>query len=102
MAEKGLLDKLREDYLQTKPEAAAAVADFCSFAADWLATRAPTGIGYTIDGLVLRLANGDSFVLVRAPGSDAVGGAVSVTGMDKINAKAGIPVSPDFPITGRQ
>jgi hypothetical protein len=102
MAEKSLLEKLREDYIEAKPDAAEAVADFCSFAEKWLAEHTPTGISYTVDGLMLRLTNGDSFVLVAAPDSDNSGVAVSVTGATgKLNARASTERATDFPITGR-
>lgn len=102
MAEKSLLEKLREDYTANKPEAAEAVSEFCSFAENWLAEHTPTGISYTVDGLMLRLTNGDSFVLVASPDSDNSGVAVSVTGgTGKLNARATAERATDFPITGR-
>lgn len=102
MAEKKLLEKLRDEYLGANNSAAADVVDaFCAFAEEWLAEQAPTGISYTVDGLMLRLANGDSYVLVPSPVSDSPGGAISVTGRDKLNARAAPAKATDFPITGR-
>lgn len=102
MAEKKLLEKLREAYLVEKQnDYAAVVEDFCAFAEKWLLEQAPTGVSYSVAGLMLRLANGDSYVLVPAPESDFAGGAVSVTGMDKLNARAAPARAADFPITGR-
>jgi hypothetical protein len=102
VAEKSLLEKLREDYVAAKPDAAEAVSDFCNFAEKWLAEHTPTGVSYTVDGLMLQLVNGDSFVLVASPNSDNSGIAVSVTGSaSKFNARASSERSTDFPITGR-
>lgn len=102
MAEKRLLEKLHEEYLAELGDSHAEVTrHFCEFAERWLAEQSPTGISYSVDGLMLRLANGDSYVLVPAPVSDGVGGAVSVTGRDKLNARAAPARAADFPITGR-
>jgi len=102
VAEKSLLEKLREDYVADKPDVAETVFDFCNFAEKWLAEHTPTGVSYTVDGLMLQLGNGDSFVLVASPHSDNSGVAVSVTGAaGKLNARAYSDRSTDFPITGR-
>lgn len=106
MAEKKLLEKLRDAYIAAQlgsanGEALDALNAFCAFAENWLTEQAPTGISYTVDGLMLRLANGESYVLVSAPESAATSGAISVTGMDKLNAKAAPMRAADFPITGR-
>lgn len=102
MAEKKLLEKLRDEYLEANGSAdAATVSAFCEFAEKWLAASGPTGISYSIDGLLLLLANGDRYIFVPATETDAFGSAVSVTGMTKLNARAAPTKATDFPITGR-
>lgn len=101
MGEKELLEMLRDDYAVAHPDDAAAVDRFCGFARKWLGDNPPAGFSYTVDGMTVRLANGDSYLLTRAPGADSDTNSVSVTGVAKLNARGFGEKPTDFPITGR-
>lgn len=105
MAEKSLLEKLQTEYADVHPalgaEAHANVSDFLRFAEKWLADNQISGLSYTVDGMVLRMANGDGYMFVKAADTDTIGGAFSVTGMDKLNVRSTPLANTDFQITGR-
>jgi hypothetical protein len=105
VAEKSLLEKLQTEYVAVHPalgaDAHAAVSDFLRFAEKWLTDNQISGLSYTVDGMVLRMANGDGYMFVKAADTDTIGGAFSVTGMDKLNARSTPILNTDFQITGR-
>jgi hypothetical protein len=105
VAEKRLLEKLQTEYEIAHPgmgdATREAIADFTQFAEKWLVDNTVSGLSYTIDGMVLRMANGDGYMLVKAADTDTIGGAFSVTGMDKLNARSTPSAKTDFQITGR-
>lgn len=105
MAEKNLLEKLQTDYETAHPamgdEAREAVGSFTRFAEKWLVDNTVSGLSYTVDGMVLRMANGDGYTLVKGADTDTIGGSFSVTGKDKLNARSSPSAKTDFQITGR-
>ena len=105
MAEKGLLEKLQTEYEIAHPgigtETRDAINSFTQFAEKWLVDNTVSGLSYTVDGMVLRMANGDGYMLVKAADTDTIGGAFSVTGIDKLNARSSPIAKTDFQITGR-
>jgi len=102
VAEKRLLEKLQTEYVNKFGASDDEVLTaFVQFAEKWLTDNQITGLSYTIDGMVLRMANGDGYMLVKAADTDTIGGAFSVTGMDKLNARSTSNAKTDFQITGR-
>ena len=105
MAEKSLLEKLQIEYAAAYPalgnEARDAVTAFANFAEKWLTDNQISGLSYTVDGMVLRMASGDGYMFVKAADTDTIGGSVAVTGMTKLNARSTPIANTDFQITGR-
>jgi hypothetical protein len=82
MVEKVLLDVILEAFLaenKTTPEAE--LRAFCTFANNWLQSKGVVGVGQTISGFSLRLADSNEYLLTRAPDLNDVGGAVSISGL---------------------
>lgn len=105
MAEKSLLEKLQTEYEAAHPgagdETREAISAFTHFAEKWLVDNTVSGLSYTVDGMVLRMANGDGYTLVKGADTDTISGAFSVTGKDKLNARSVPSAKTDFQITGR-
>lgn len=108
MAAKKFLEKLRDEWAARADSAAAneesttfSVDEFCKFADSWLAENPPIGVGYEVEGLMLRFANGDNFLLSGAAGYSAFNDSVAIVGPEKLNARAAPDKTSDFHITGR-
>lgn len=106
MAKSELLENLCDEYCKEQPsERAHEIARaFCAFAARRLQDRGIAGIGYNVNGMTLRFADGSEYVLLQNDSDSWRVSAVSaqVTGtVEKMNARADTAVSPSFPITGK-
>ncbi len=99
-----LLKKVLSDYCATNEELRfqeAMLAQFCDYAAEWIRTKGLIGVGQTAEGLSIRFADGQEYVLFQPAAGLINGPAVSVTGtVTKIEKGIGESTA-SFPITGR-
>jgi hypothetical protein len=98
-----LLDAIREAFTAaTTPAAAAesAVKEFCVFGNTWLQEHGVVGVGQTVAGFSLRLADGTEHLLTTSPSLDEPGNAVSISGIAGRGDRTPVS-SANVQITGR-
>ena len=68
-----MLAKIQSDYFDANPQASHAaevLKSFCEYATKWLDDAGLVGVGHTTNGMSLRFANGDEYLLTAAPPSE--------------------------------
>lgn len=85
MAGRSLLQQIHDDYVaQHSPlnaDPAALLKDFCEYAAKWLSTSGIIGMGYSANGMALRLASGAEIDFFQPPIPETLNTtAVNITG----------------------
>lgn len=102
-----MFEKIRNDFLAANPQDVTDVAllqTFCEYATKWLADTGLVGIGHTTNGMSLRFANGEEYLLTAAPPADkpvADMPAFSITGNNGGSVRAaGAVQDSSMPITG--
>lgn len=74
---------------------------FCDYAAEWFKKNGLIGLGHTVDGIAIRLADGSEYALFQPGSAGGSGSSVSITGgATKIEKGIG-EHTPSFQITGR-
>lgn len=84
MAKNALIDEVRDAFMaqQTDPDAARnLIYSFCAFANSWLNDKRVIGVGQTVDGFAVRLADGNEYLLTNSPETTDTGAAVSISGL---------------------
>jgi hypothetical protein len=74
MPENKMFAKILSDYLaqnKTNDKTAAQLKKFCDYASNWFVNTGLIGLGHTTNGMSLRFANGDEYILMAsAPAVD--------------------------------
>jgi hypothetical protein len=107
MPENALFAQILSDYEQQKaPKKTAlnAAKEFCDFAAQWLQTSGVVGVGHTVSGLSMRMANGSEYLLFSPAANEQISfmPAIGITGNSGGAVRAAGPqeAASSFPITG--
>lgn len=106
MPENALFAQILSDYEQQKAPkktTLTAAKEFCDFAANWLQTAGVVGVGHTVSGLSMRMANGNEYLLFSPPAAEqAFMPAVGITGNSGGAVRSANPqeAASSFPITG--
>jgi hypothetical protein len=85
-----LLDIILQDYLTQQPADEQTLNNFVAFTKDWLKKNC-VGLSYTIEGIALRVANGDEYLLVTTGDSDTTTPAVSIVGGLQTRGQSAMP-----------
>jgi len=86
MPEKNLLEKILSDFLASRPSldgsSLGTLQEFCQYATTWLAEKGLLGVGHAVDGISLRFADGQEYLLTAARQGDDIANmpAMSITG----------------------
>lgn len=68
-----MLAKILSDHCETNPQEshdAGVLHLFCEYATKWLNDAGLVGVGHTTNGMSLRFANGEEYLLTEAPPSE--------------------------------
>lgn len=98
MPENEMFAKILSDYLaqnKTSEKNAAQLKKFCEYVSAWFVDKGLIGLGHTVNGMCLRFANGDEYVLMSAPPAVDVQSempAFAVTGNNAGGVRGGGPM----------
>lgn len=82
MAKNALLDEIRKAFIALEGSTSDDILrEFCAFGNSWLQKNNVVGVGQTVDGFSIRLADGAEYLLTAAPASAETDSAVSISGL---------------------
>lgn len=84
MAKNALIDEVRDAFMAQQVDQDAArglVYSFCAFANSWLNDKRVIGVGQTVEGFAVRVADGNEYLLTIAPDTVDAGTSVSISGI---------------------
>jgi hypothetical protein len=84
MTKNALIDEVRDAFMAQQVDQDAArdlVYSFCAFANSWLNDKRVIGVGQTVEGFAVRVADGSEYLLTVSPELVDVGTSVSISGL---------------------
>jgi hypothetical protein len=84
MAKNALIDEVRDAFMAQQVDQAASrdlVYSFCAFANSWLNDKCVIGVGQTVEGFAVRVADGNEYLLTVSPETADASTSVSISGI---------------------